>query len=127
MNPELGNGAEKEPLKINVFSDFETALQAVFDIESSWLSRDLDPREKEGIRSQIAAAADVAREMLDLAQSEVERQKMLKRNLKGFQGIDGGNRYGILGDGSIVLSGSHTNEPSREKAEQLGIEVPRFI
>ena len=41
----------------------------------------------------------------------------------GFGGLDGWNRYGVLGDGTILISQSHAIGSCAEVAESLGVIV----
>jgi hypothetical protein len=123
-NPEF---IEPEPVpddKPNLIKDLARCVDIVVAIESE-VAREVGPKERRILQDQISEALGYLMEQRESVPEE-ELAKFEKRGITGFQGLGGFNRYAVRGDGSIGLRQSHSFAACIKKAEELGVETPRY-
>lgn len=118
---------EPEPIpedKPNLIKDLARCIDAVAAIELG-LGTEIGPKQREIIREQVSQALSYLMEKRSLVPEE-DLEKFEKRGVTGFHGLGGNNRYVVRGDGIIGLLQSHSFRACIKKAEELGVETPRY-
>lgn len=122
--PESSSEIKREK-HCNLLENFQAAVDAVVQIESV-VDSDMGDRRKEALRSNMFDAREKLQERIG-DQSDGGSKAFREFIQAGFQGLGGFNRYGVKGDGSIVISGSHSSSGCIKMAKTLGVEVEPFL
>ena len=105
----------------SILKDLEAAYAAVISVEREFGEKAADDiRFQYALKDRLEGAAENLRAHITEVQSAHHKQ------VGGFEGLDGFNRYAILDDGTIRMSASHSIQECRKKAKELGILVQDF-
>ena len=105
----------------SILRDLDAAYRAVVSIEREFSEKAADDiRFQYALKDRLEGAVENLRGHVPDARSTYHKQ------IGGFEGLDGFNRYAILDDGTIRMSAAHSIQECRERAKELGILVQDF-
>lgn len=117
---------EAQSRQLNILDNFDVVFQAISDVEKVITGgHDCYLEESGRLYGRVMSAAEDFR-YWKLTTSPEELERLKRREMMGFMGMGGINRYIILGDGSIILSAMHSSSETLRKAKELGIDKTEY-
>lgn len=123
--PEKNEKKEKQHVFKSLLDDFEAAKNAILEVERAGYPQAMaEQRNIAHMEGEIRGAAyELKRQIEGLKKQGVAEKEYFRSAGSGFEGLFGGNRYGVRGDGTICLSASHSFGECIKKAKEVGIAV----